>query len=70
MNSLTLTKEHREAILRIGNPTSDPIAIPDDILDDLLRLGILAKLPEGKIDFTLSGEAAYQRIARSQEARD
>ena len=65
MSHSKLRNEHCEAIVKIGSLSSDPIAIPDDVLEDLRRLEILQTFPDGHIDFTPAGEAIYEKLVAS-----
>ena len=61
--NVTLTDAQRDAMMRLGDPESAFEAIPIDVLNELLALGLLHKRPsDGNLDLTQLGEAVYEQL--------
>lgn len=67
MDLSELTKEQCDAIVSIGSPSSDPVALPQDVLDGLHQLGILTLSAPDNIDLTSVGDALYHKLASSAD---
>lgn len=58
-----LTTEQIDAILRIGDPDSVAEAIHNDVINELMKIGILYQRSDGHFDFTELGDLAYKTLA-------
>ena len=63
---IRLTEQQRELMLKLGNTESVLEAAPIEVLEELLKLGLVYKRPsDGHFDFTEFGESVYDQIASS-----
>jgi hypothetical protein len=61
---LQLTEKQRAAVLRFGDPESDPEVIAVEVLEELMSLGLVHKRSsDGKLDFTDLGESVYDELS-------
>ncbi len=63
-NPLNLTDEQITAVLDLGSKDLDPAAIREDVLADLVQLGVVDRRTDGTIDFTDVGEQIYDALFR------
>jgi len=64
-----LSKEQREAILKLGNPESTVEAISIETLEQLIGLGYVYKRgSDGHLDFTELGESVYDQLKQQEES--
>ncbi len=61
---IKLTDEQIAAVLDLGSKDLDRATIPEDAFAELVRLGIVDRLPDGTIDFTDLGEKIHDALFR------
>ncbi len=61
---LKLTDEQITTVLDLGSKDPDPAAIPEDVLADLVQLGVVDRGTDGTIDFTDEGEKIHDALVR------
>jgi hypothetical protein len=59
---IQLTDKQKEAILKLGR-FSEIEAIPLDVLNELLNLGLIYRRSDGNFDSTDAGERIYNQLA-------
>jgi hypothetical protein len=60
---IQLTDEQKEVILKFGR-SSEIEVVHLDVLDELLKLGLIYKRSDEKLDFTEAGEQIYDQLAK------
>ena len=64
-----LSKEQREAILKLGNTESTVEAISMEILEQLIGLGYVYKRGSGgHLDFTEVGKSVYDQLKQQEKS--
>jgi hypothetical protein len=67
--AVNFTEEQVEAMLRLGITESDFEVVQPDMLQQLIRLGLVYHRDSTTIDFTEVGEAVYDELAGSPKSR-
>ena len=63
-NPLNLTDEQITAVLDLGGKELDLTTIPEDVLADLVQLGIVDRRTDGTIHFTDMGKKIHDALVR------
>ncbi len=61
---IKLTAEQIVGVLGLGSKDLDPAAMPEDVLADLVQLGVVDRGTDGTIDFTDEGEKIHDALVR------
>jgi hypothetical protein len=65
--SAMLTREQKEVMLKLGDPNVESTTYSYEILQELVRLGLVYERGQNHYDFTDDGEAEYDRLKRVSE---
>ena len=57
-----LTDEQKKALLALGAPTGETAMVSTEVLDELLRMGLLYEHSPTHIDLTKKGESIYEEL--------
>lgn len=60
---IQVTGEQRKVMLQLGDTKSVLEAVPIEVLNQLIQLGLLYKRLDGNYDFTETGEAVHKDLA-------
>lgn len=63
-NPSNLTDVQITAVRDLGSKDFDPAAIPEDVLAELVQLGVVDRRTDGTIAFTDEGEKIYDTLVR------
>ena len=63
-NPSNLTDVQITALRDLGSKDFDPAAIPEDVLAELVQLGVVDRRTDGTIAFTDEGEKIYDGVVR------
>ena len=63
-NPSNLTDVQITAVRDLGSKDFDPAAIPEDVLAELVQLGVVDRRTDGTIAFTDEGEKIYDGVVR------
>jgi hypothetical protein len=58
---IRLTDKQKEVLLKLGRTSEDEI-VSLDVLNELIKLGLAYKRPDGKFDLTEAGEREYDQL--------
>lgn len=67
---IKLTDEQRKVMLQLGRTDSTLEAVPRDVLDQLIGLGLLYWRSKDNIYFTDEGERVYSRLTGNHDLRE
>lgn len=68
VNPADLTEQEKDAMLRLGSPSNQEF-LPIEVLDSLVRRGLVKKFTPDRIDFTDLGEAVFEHLKEKQTRR-
>jgi hypothetical protein len=60
---MNLTDAQRDAMLTLANTASGHDFVPQDVLDDLLTMGLVFWRTPDEVNLTPVGERVYQKLA-------
>jgi hypothetical protein len=58
---ISLTNKQKEVLIKLGR-TSEFETVPLDVFNELTKLGLVYKRPDGKFDLTEAGEREYDQL--------
>jgi hypothetical protein len=58
-----LTDAQKKAMLQLGDPTSEHEILQEEVVRELIALGLVYESGENAIDFTDEGERVYDQLA-------